>query len=378
MIATEYAKAKQPQQVDRVVALIAPLIQSMDAYDPVGYLQNIINDALKEKQYKLAYDLVRQIRDGQSDWLIRVGDAAIQGSEVELALQIAQAIDPNWVDVRDRLFGKVAVIYAQKNQIDRALQIAQNMQNSGSKPYRVATLAEIASRSETRANQIFNQAIADANKIETSQFRALGYGTIARELLNAKQFDRAEQWLKQAIALAKQDKEPTTVTYTLRTIADDLIESNQTLSAFQVVEAMPDDVGERSSKLGEIFRKLLDQGQWEQAGSIVSSFQAPEAQTRALVDLAQAWLNANQPQRAKTILTLAFQTAQTIPDPEVKTIAVREDLIVDDDNDCASLLEAIALLFAKTGEVDAGLQVAQKIQTANLQEPLRQKLGCYR
>lgn len=377
VIATEYAKAKQPQQVDRVVALLVPLIQAADTYDPVGYLQGLVSTALQEKQFKLAYDFVRNIRDGQSEWVLRVANAAIQGGDPELALQIAQGVDPNWVDIRSQLFGKVAVLYAQKNQLDRALQIAQQAQNSGTTPYRVKALAEIVSYAGTRAPAILNQAIAEANKLATPQFRALGYGLIAKAFLNANQFERAEQFLKQAIAAAKQDKDATTVTYTLRTIADDLIASQQTLAAFKVVEVMPDEL-ERNSKVSEIFRKLLDQGQLDQAGSVVVAFQAPEVRTRALVELAQAWLNANQPQRAKTILTLAFQTAQTISDPEVRTIAVREDLIVDDDNDRASLLEAISLLFAKTGEVDAGLQVVQKIQATNLREPLRQKINCYR
>ena len=376
-IAIEYAKAKQSQQVDRVLSLLAPLVQQADAYDPVGYLQPLVETALQEKQFKLAYDLVRNLKDGQSEFVFRVANATIAAGEIDLALQIVRSTDRAWVDLRSQLFGKIATIYAQRNRIDQALKLVQETENAGSSPYRVAMLARIAALAGSRADEIFRTAIAEANSLDSAFFKAQAYGFISRGLLSSNKIDQAEKYLRLAIATAKKEKDPQLLSFNLRTIADHFNESEQFLAALEVVKAIPEQA-ERNSELGEIFNSLVQREALDQAGAVATEYREPENQTRSLITLAEAWIAANQPQRATTMLTLAFQVAQTVPDPEVRTIQVREDLAVDDDNDRASLLEAIALLYAKVREVDAALQVAQKIQDPKLREPLRQRIQCYR
>jgi tetratricopeptide (TPR) repeat protein len=141
---------------------------------------------------------------------------------------------------------------------------------------------------------------------------------------------------------------------------------------------MPLERWERNSKLGELFGILLQRDELDKAGLIAAEYREPENQARSLIALAQAWRAANQPQRAIALLTTAFQVAKTVSDPEVKKLRVREDLEVEDDNDRASLLEAIARLYAQVGEVNAALQVAQRIQDPKIREPLQQQVRCYR
>lgn len=378
-IAIESSKAKQTQEVDRILSLIAPLIQQANAYDPVGFLPSLIDTALQEKQFKLAYDFVRNVQDGQSEFVFRVATAIINAGEVGLALQIVRSMDRGWVDYRSQSFVKIAAIYAQRNQTDQALKLVEETENAGSSPYRVLALTQIAASTTNRveADKIFQSAIAQADQLDSPLFKAQAYGFISRASISANKIDQGEKYLKLAIDTAKQEKDPQSLSFNLRTIADYFIQAEQFLVALEVAKAIPEE-GERTSKIGEIFGILLRRDELDKAGSLVTEFKSPETQARSLITLAQAWLENNQRERAKLLLTTAFQVTQTVPDPEVRKIPIREDLEVEDDNDRASLLEAIARLYAQVGEVNAALQVAQKIQDPKIREPLRQQIRCYR
>lgn len=384
-IANQYSEAGQLNKATPLIAEALALVQGLAPQVAANFPQTLFERTLDAKQYRAALELVKRFKDdtynNRWEYLQRLGNEVIKVRQYDLALEIAQAFPLNLSDYKQQILRQLVPIYAQAGQFDKALQIAQMTENSGSLPYRAAALAAIATQYQrvgrtTQADRTFAQAIQDISRLQPSESSTQGWAIISVELTKAGKPEQAKKRLAQAIQAANKDKDPIVVSSTLRTIADQLILAEQLLPALQVAQAMPDE-RERGWKLSEISTKLIEARQYQQALQVVQTFQLPEARARGLVTIAKAYAQAEQPNQAIVTLTQAFRVAQAIADPESKTIQVKEDLVVEDTEDRASLLEDIALQYAQVGQVERSQQVAQKIQDSRSRNSLLQRLSCY-
>lgn len=393
-LSTRFAQANRPDAAKLQLAQAIATAQTIpDPNRQTSVLSQLVETALQANQFDQAFQIAQTLKEdtypnNRSDVLLRVANRAIDAGKYDFALQVTEAIAPGWVDYRSQAIRRIALAYAQQQQFDRALQLAQKLDNFGSSPYQVRTLAAIAAQLHQagkvqEANQRFAEATQRAQAAKGFQAQAIA--AVALELLNANQPDRAKLPLTQALLLTQAEDVPSS-SYTLRTIAEQFLAANQPIAAIQVVQAMRDPY-EKSSRLLEIATRLIEQQQYEAAQAIVPTLPTPETQVRLLITLATALIQDRQIQATQPILTQATQLAQTVPGPEVKTIVVKAEYDgqgniiskteVDDDHDRASLLAAIAILYARSGRLEQAQQAAQRIQTASLRQPLQQRLTCH-
>ncbi|BCL39974.1 tetratricopeptide repeat protein [Nostoc sp. MS1] len=385
IIVNEYSKAGQIQKVEQIIAELTPLIQTPEAIDNVGFLQNILVNSLAEKQYKLAFDLVNKTKRndfiGREEWFSRIGDAAIQAGNLELPLQIAQSLDKADIDQRNRLLQKVAYGYAQNKQLERALSIIRQINNSSNSPYKVETLALVATASGKTAqtDKLLNQATAEARKLQPQQ-RAFALASVAQAFIKIGNQPQANKLLTEAIQAVQTEKDSSVRENILLRISEPFIAAKQYNAALQVIKAIPTTT--RDYRLPELAKLVIENS--EDASEIVNilskNTKNPENKTRGLINIAETYLRSQKIPTAKQVSDLAFAAAKTIPDPEsrVLTFGNPPDItVVDDDGDRASSLEKIALLKAKTGDYNQALVVAQVIQDKKLREQLIQLLLCY-
>ncbi len=378
IIANEYGKVGQSQQADQVVVQLLPLLKSSRATEPTGWLSSVLDNAVKDKQFKIALDIFRSVKSSdflnQDYWFTKITNEIVQSEQLTSAIQIANAFKPEQTDYRNRFLRKIAIKLAQINKTDQAIAIAKQTQNSDYLPYQVVTLAEVASRSGAQGDPIFAQAIASFNSLTAIQARVQSAAALGREFIRSNRREAGQKWIQQAVAIAKQDQDYEVI---LEVAFTQAIEAEQYEIALQLAQAMP-ATERREFKFREIQTHLIETEAFDRALNVARAFTQPEAKTQGLIMLATAMVNSNRISQTLPVLEQAFQSALKISDPESKTIQVREDLQVDDDSDRASSLEAIAHLYAKTKRVDRALQVAQKIQDPKLRNPLLQKLQCYR
>ncbi len=386
IIANEYSKAGQVQTADKIIKEMIPLLQTPEGLDSIGYVQNILANAINDQQYKLAFDLWHHTKVhefiGRENWLLRIADAAIKAGKMEVTLQAAQSLDQAEIEQRHKLLQKVAYGYAQNKQIDKALAITQQISNAGSLPYRVDTLALIASGSgkTPQTDKILTQAVNEARKLAPAQ-RAVGLASVAQAFFKLQNQQQGNQFIGEAIKSITTEKNSSPPEEQLLRIADSLIAAKQYSAALQIVKAIPTET--RSYKLLELAKISIENG--GEAIDIVKEMnqnvKVPETKTSALITVAETYIRAEKVKLAKYILDLALAAAKTIPDPESRVLTFRtppDVTVVDDDSDRASSLEKIALLKAQVGDYNQAVHVAQLIQDKKLREQVMQQLICYR
>ncbi|MBD2731180.1 hypothetical protein H6G96_33910 [Nostoc sp. FACHB-892] len=386
IIANEYSKAGQLQKVEQIITELTPLIQTPEAIDNVGFLQNILANSLAEKQYKLAFDLVSKTKRndfmGREDWLSRITDAAIKARNIELPLQIAQKMDKADIDQRNRLLQKVAEGYAQNKQLERALSIVQQINNSGNSVYKVQTLALVATAfgKTAQTDKLLNQATAEARKLAPQQ-RAFALVSVAQAFLKIGNQPQAKKLLAEAIQAVQTEKDSSVRDNLLQRMSEPFIAAKQYNAALQIIQAIPTTT--RDYRLPELAKLVIENG--SDASEIVNilsqNTKNPENKTRGLISIGETYLRTQKIQSAKQVSDLAFAAAKTISNPESRVLNFGNPpdiTVVDDDGDRASSLEKIALLKAKISDYNQALVVAQVIQDKKLREQLVQQLLCYR
>jgi hypothetical protein len=386
MIANEYSKAGQVQKADSIIKEIIPLTQTPQALDSVGYLQNILANSLNEKQYKLAFDLLKQTKNadfmGRDNWFSQISEAAIKDGKLDLTLQIAQSLNKGDIEQRNRLLQKVAYAYARNKQMERAININQQISNSGNLPYQIQTLALIstASGKKSQSEQLLNQAINNARKLAPQQ-RALALTSVAQAFFQLGNQPQGKKFLREAIQLVLTEKDASVRDENLRKIAEIFTAAKQYSAAFQVVQAMSTET--RDYQLPDIARRTIENGgeALDIANTLYKTAKTPENKTRGLTTIAEAYIRTQKMQSARQVLDLAFTAAKTIPNPESRVLTfgnAPELTIVDDDSDRGSSLERIARLRAQASEYNQALVVAQAIQDKKIREQLMQELICYK
>ncbi|MDX2214732.1 MAG: hypothetical protein SFY66_15700 [Oculatellaceae cyanobacterium bins.114] len=350
-----------------------------------GLISQLIEAHLRVKQFAIALQITQSLPDDGpfTDKYSVIGRIALQAAaagEFRIALQATESLPATWTDPRNQGFRDIAVGYAKAGQFDQAMQLFQRITNEGSYPYQVRTLVAIAEQAvsrgdRNRANGLLAQALQIANRLTNSQ-KSDGLTTLAIQYARLGQADRAAQLRSQAMQIARQ-ADATGRVYQLQQMIEQYINAGQYEYAVQIASTIPEDSG-RSWIMTDIVNRLIEAEQFDSAVRAANALSTPEDKTRFLVEVANHSIADGNLEQATAILAQAFETAKTIPGAEVRTIAVRSDLVVDDPFDRGSFLEAIALKYADVGQYDRALHVAQTIQTPTLRTPLIQRLACFR
>ncbi|MBD2356276.1 tetratricopeptide repeat protein [Tolypothrix sp. FACHB-123] len=388
ILAIEYNISGKIEVVEEIVAQIISLIQTTQAVEPMGSLSSIIGNAMAAKQYKLAFDLLLSVKHpnflDKSAWIVIVGEAAIQAGEIELTLQLAQSLEPSYVEARNLLLQKIALVYAQTQQMERALALVEQIDNSGSLPYQIETLALIATvngKTES-SDRLLTQAIANAKKLELKS-QALALTIVARELLKIANQQLADELLTAAIQLATSEPDAAIRESLLLKMEELLMTAQQYLAALQVLQANPTDYQE--SKLTSLVYLLVENGNEQiDVVSIYQQIKNPETRTSGLISIAESYIRQQKHRLASELLDLAFAAAKTIPGEESRVWTFGADpngfptSIIEDEYDRGSSLEKIALLKAQIGYYQQAVHIAQVLEDQTTRDRLLTKLAEYK
>jgi len=260
----------------------------------------------------------------------------------------------------------IAVAMAKAGQFDRALQVAQKIENARSLSSALAEIAAAMAKAGQmeEAAQTFQLALQVAQKIEDALDRSWALGGIAEALAQAGQFDRALQvaqkiegaWARsealkeiaKAMAEAGQFDRALQVAQkievalvgfgALREIAVAMAKAGQLDRALRVAQKIEVE-SDRSWALREIAVAMAEAGQFDRALQVAQKIEVALVGFGALRDIAKAMAEAGQFDRA-------LQVAQKIEDAGVRSWALKD----------------IAVAMAKAGQFDLALQVARKIE----------------
>lgn len=235
---------------------------------------------------------------------IKVGDQAAAAPILDRVLPMARTIDDPNPYVQANALERVASLYAQIDQLERALEVVRLIQLAD---YSSATVLTIVDRySET--GQI-DRAIAVLEQVQQPDQKAIAFATIAGRL-TVQQPEQAEQYYADAIALAKSTQNPDGV-------------------------------------MAQLTLRYIETGGLVAIGEdTIQSIADPAVQVPALGAIALSYAKAGQEDLSQTFLTQAVELLPTLPNESDRT-TIRQQLID----------QAIQL-----GRYDYALIIAQTIQ----------------
>lgn len=389
-IALFYAKAGQNNQAEaRLTEAIRVLDTISEADIRNTTRQQLIDRATQGGRYDYALRITQTIQPQEKVPIDRVevqaqiAERAIAANRYDAALQIIQQIPPSFASWRDRLLPPILKELVRTQAFDQALEIAQQKNpDSSFQPRMLAIIAAQAKQSgrAERATPLFNQAIQLANQIDDASTRSGTLGAISQAYLTTGQLEQATRLLNQTTTVAQAISDLSTRSYTLRSIAEQLTFANQYQAAIQVAEAIP-DLSERLAKLNEAMEKAINARNFAPILTTLSRLDDPVFKARWFLAVADRYIQMRESKQAANVLNQALQVTRTIPGDESKTSTVRggeNPLVVDDNEDRGSFLMAIALKYARIGQVSQARQIVQTLQDAAIRQQLMQRINCYR
>jgi tetratricopeptide (TPR) repeat protein len=373
-IAGEYRKLGQTEKVKQTIEQIIKEAEGTQGSDISQWIAT--SDYSQE-----SFTILKQLKIQNPDVYQYIVEDAIRSENLDLALEVAEAIEAGESDRRNSLLLKVAVAYASAKQPQTALKVVKNIKNEGNLAYQVDALVKIAS--VLRKNGLTKQAVSTYNTakeevkaIKDSQYKAISLAILAREENFQGQTKLANQLIQDAIKTAEGNGG------VLQQISNLLIIAQQPELALPVNLALSQD-GSLANQFSDIFRLSIQQGKDNIALEMVKITDLPQEKTSGLLQIARGQLNRQQKSKAIETLGDALKLAKTIPDPESKTIELPIDNdgvprgTVDDTLDRASLFEDIAIVYSQAGQANQGLQVAKLIQNKEEKQRVSQRVKCY-
>jgi hypothetical protein len=394
-IALLYAKSGQ---TDRAQATLTQAVQNIATIADLSsrnlVRQQLIDQAVQSGRYDLALQVVQTVNLAEeteetsilysrAQDLTQLANQAIAANRYEDALQITQAIPLNYVEWRDRLFLQIARGFAEAGDFDRAQDIAQQNVDPGFQAQVFAVVAaqiQLVAQQVDPATELFNRSVQLANTIDSAAVKAEVLRAIATEQFRVNQPEAATQLLNQAVELVKTIEDEESRLSALQSISAQFSAANQHQAAIQVTDAILDAPVRRSAAVADAIAAAIEGGDLSTALATLSRLDNPTTKTTLLLKIADRYTQLGQRSQAASSLAQAFEIAQTIPGEESQTVDLRggeDPLLVEDEQDRGSFLEAIALKYAQIGQEQQSLQVAQALQDPVSRNALILRLRCY-
>ena len=373
-LAGEYGKRgqaeKSSQYIDRLLAL--------SATEPDKILMWVYNAGY----YPEGLEVYRRVNASAEEYEFLIS-AAIANGQLDIAAEATRSFSASEIDRKNRLLQQIALAYIKANKPEQAFSTAQSITNDGNESYQILTLAQIAAiqRSQgqnSSADRLFARAIQQASALTDTRQKVFALGTIARELHASGLRQQAQSVVNQAIQAIGNLTDTTLYEGFLSLF----VQAGQLDRAWQVGQAVPKSL-QSKVYFFELINASFTAGRFDIAVAAAKVASPAAQQARAFVNIAKEQL-IQQTTPPLAVLALALQTTQTVPGAEQILYELPPDLdgaprgTVEDTDDRGSLYEEIALLYAQSGQVQQGLQVAQLIQDTRNRDRIRQRVNCYR
>ena len=227
-------------------------------------------------------------------------------------LEMAGAVGE--IESRARISARIARLYAETGQFERAMEVSQGIQDSG---LRVRALAEVsvgyaqagqidaASETLARARELADEIEEAGSRQRALAATAKGYAEIGEygRVLEVTQGMADPDAREEALAQIAGE-------YRVARVSDKALKVAKTIEYF------------RTSALAAIAGKLAEAGRFEQAMKVVQAIEDPEDTAQALV-----WIAGQQARRGDTLKAgettdLALEQARSIEDEQERAIMI--------------------------------------------------------
>ncbi|MDZ8054069.1 MAG: hypothetical protein RMX68_019770 [Aulosira sp. ZfuVER01] len=312
-IAVAYAKAKQSQQVQQVLAQLTGLIQSETAVNNVGYVNNILQAAVNAEQYNLAIAILNAVQNNadflsKPGWYRQIVQAALL-QHLDEALQLAKQI-PNdiWPEERNSSLQEIALAYANNKKWNQANDVVKQIENTTFTPYQLLTQAELAAIAPTseQFTSLIQAAIAQVQALEPIEEKALALAAIAQAYLRSGDEEQTQSFLQQAIQTVQPIEDEEYRGRLLNQIADYLIQKRQYTAAITIAQANPVSYLQQSS-YSSIFQQALPAYGFYVALQVVELDSLPDTQATKLLAIAKTYAQLQRNEDAIVLLDRAFE-----------------------------------------------------------------------
>jgi serine protease Do len=217
-----------------------------------------------EERFEQAYqEAIRTVQeDHEALRSLRLKDIAVamaEAGQFDRALQVAQKIE-NELD-RSWALSEIAVAMAEAGQFDRALQVAQKIENASARSWALGGIAEALAQ----AGQ-FYRALQIAQKIKGARSLSSALAEIAAAMAKAGQMKEAAQTFQLALQVAQKIEDALDHSWALREIAVAMAKAGQFDRALQVAQKLEDAlILNRSWALMNIAEAMAEAGQFDRA-----------------------------------------------------------------------------------------------------------------
>jgi tetratricopeptide (TPR) repeat protein len=279
--------------------------------------------------------------------LLRIADkylAANQTSQAAEVLSNALAVGQAILDPpnKGRLLNEIAGKLAQAGQYEQALAAARAIEHKAWATRTMTDVAQLCAKAQQadKAAEMLSEALAEAEKTENPDWKASAIAMIAATYAQAKLYDRALQ-------LCETVTRPAEKNAAFAGIAVAYSEQGQCDNALRIADKVS-GVRERSETLIEIARNFVEAGRLDEALRAVERVQHPHARAMAFGGIAAKYIELGEKQKALDALPKALSAARNIRGE----YEIEKDLLVGQ----------VARVYAKAGQVEQALQIAETIE----------------
>ncbi|MBX2865450.1 MAG: hypothetical protein KTR27_18015 [Leptolyngbyaceae cyanobacterium MAG.088] len=382
--------------------------------------EDILKHALKLEDYDLALLTVETLVDkghtfDEESNYATIAVAAARSGQIDIALKVTERIDPSYRTYTHRAWRAIAVAYAIAGDFDAAFTMAEKTRSSAEAYARALVHIGLQQR---QFGQLDESAKTIERSIQVAEDLADSSIHLHLEALNVitlAHFQAGQPDTKlfgQVLSMVREVASDSYESFTLQTVVSGWVEAGEyelALQLFDVIaqvnpenplwknllierlireegyEAALDIIESRDvshievDEMLKIAERFLEIGQQDQALRLLTyAYSAPDSDTRQLLRVAELYGQLDQTAQVLPVLARAFEVAQTVPGEESQMLYIKEDLVVEDNNDRGSLYGDIAVAYGRVGEFDQGLAVVQALQDGDTRERAMDRLNCYR
>lgn len=298
---------------------------------------------------------------------------------------------------QDQDIVKLAKAYAQTGQYAQAAEWARKLPLDTRPELRIKLLTAIAQSAHQAGNtawakQLLQQTLASVdpltkvyqaqieqgggNLFERDRFKPKALANIAVVYAQMGEAATVRQLLQQVIQLDNTMSDPSIAAPTDNPFAV-FTEAGQYVGALQLAQGTQNPEI-RESRLRDSASGLLKQNRFDLVLPLVDQLSAANQKTQLLLAIAQRYGELQQVDKALPLLNRAFQIAQTIPGEESQVDRLGTDglTVIELENDRGSLIEAIAIQYARFKQPAQALKVANTLQAKPTRDLALQRVRC--
>lgn len=400
-IAGNYARVEQETQakllLEQAIKVAKTAKGCYNTNDAVENLLDISNKYIDEGLYDLALQSVRGLDNASSyqvfglSLIARNLAASNKLDQVNALTTEILNVSQNIKDANQRAFalsrGAYELIEARQNtQAIKLLAEAQKtipaIKDVDGKPDTLLLIARgyIKLGQPTEAIKILEEATLATQKVSNLSFRVNNLGAIAVEYATVNQSNSANLLLQQALSTANKTKQASERDMLLLTVTNYTAKSGQYDQAIKIARSIRNRQNQAGA-LSQIASEVARQGKFHLALQIAQR-QIGDAghKAGALTEITRALVNAKQFDKAVTVaqnINRKYEKAGVLseialkyaengnPDKAINLINTINKLsasLSDEANDIDWMLPAVAQSYAKAGNFDRSIKVAESIK----------------